>query len=164
MKKLLKGLVPVAFGILAISANAATTSQSFQVTATVSAACTLATTGMAFGAINPSAASPSSATNTITSTCTNTTPYTLSFGKGTGVDYATRSMAGTAGSTDKLLYNIYQEAAFTNVVGDGTASTVTIAKVGTGVAQATTLFGRVTGSQFVKPDTYTDTIAVTLTY
>ena len=64
-----------------------------------------------------------------------------------------------------LNYNLYVDAARTNVWGDGSGTTFTIANSGTGAAQAVNVYGRVpSGQTTVPPGGYADTVAVTVTY
>ncbi|MBA4242276.1 MAG: spore coat protein, partial [Sphingobacteriaceae bacterium] len=148
----------------AASINAASSTAVFQVSATVSASCNVSATNVAFGAITPAATGVAQATGTITSTCTKTTPYTLSINKGVAPTYATRTMAGTGGNTDLLNYNLYTSNAYTTIFGDATESTQTVGGTGTGVAQATTVYGQLSLNQYIKPDAYTDNLIVTLSY
>lgn len=169
MKKLFnKGIISSAVMLCAlgsVGAHAATATANFQVTATVNASCTMTVTPMAFGSITPAATGTASATSTVTSTCSNGSAYTLSLSKGTGTSQVERSMAGTAGNTDKLAYNIYKGSASSTIVfGDGTAGTETIGKTGNGVAQTETLFGKLSLNQYIKADSYADTLTVTLAY
>ena len=48
--------------------------------------------------------------------------------------------------------------------GDGTASTSTVGLTGTGADQTSTVYGKLSLNQYVKPDTYTDNLTVTLSY
>src|ERR1700693_1902401 len=107
MKKLIKkGIVTsliAGFAALAAgSAMAGTATAVFQVTSTVTSACTVSSTNVAFGSITPALTGTAAATGTITSTCTKTTPYTLNINAGAGT-FAQRTMAGgLTGNTDKL--------------------------------------------------------------
>ena len=150
--------------IAATPAFAATTSTTLNVSATVTANCTVSSSALAIGNVNPISGSDVDATGGISVTCTNGTGWTATagVGSGSGASYAARRM--TAGS-DLLSYNIYTDAARTNVWGDGTGGTATIADSGTGVAQNVTVFGRVpSGQTSVPPGGYADTVAVTVTY
>jgi spore coat protein U-like protein len=62
-----------------------------------------------------------------------------------------------------ITYGLYQNAARTIAWG-GTIGTNTVAGTGTGLAQLTTVYGRVPGQATPSPGTYTDTIIVTVTY
>jgi spore coat protein U-like protein len=155
----------IAFALLASppapnEATAATTTSTFQVTATVVATCTVASTDLAFGNYT---AVQADQTSTITVTCTNSTPYTVALGAGTfaSATPTTRRMTGPAGAT--LAYSLYRDAARTLNWGQ-TVGTDTASGTGNGAAQAITVYGRIAAGQFVAPGAYADTITVTLTY
>lgn len=169
MKNFKKGILATlvaAVGVLgaAQSAMAGTATATFQVTATVNSACVVSATNVAFGTITPAATGTSTATGTITSTCTKTTPYTLAISAGSSASVAGRTMVGgTAGNDDKLAYNLYTSNTYTTPWGE-TVGTNTVGLTGTGTAQTSTVFGRLDLNQYLKPDTYTDNLTVTLAY
>jgi spore coat protein U-like protein len=134
----------------------------FQVTATVSGTCTLSTNTLAFGTYSPSGAALAGST-TVVATCTNTTPYTLSFNAGatSGGTISQRLMANGAAT---LKYNLYTTAADTTLLGDGTSSSSTIAGTGTGAAQTSTIYGLIPTGQYVTIGSYSDTITATISY
>ena len=144
-------------------AFAATTGTTLNVDATVTANCSVSATALSFGNVNPLGGDVDTSA-TLTVTCTSGTGWvaTAGVGSGSGASYAARRMT-SGGNT--LNYNVYTNALRTNVWGDGTGSTVTIAASGTGAAQNSTLYGRVpTGQTGAIPGSYTDTVAVTVTY
>ncbi len=150
-------------GVLALApqpAFAATAPSTMAVTSTVQATCTNTITPLAFG-VYTGAAVPAQAT--ITVTCTDTTPYTISLDPGTfpGATVATRELTGpTAAGVN---YVLTQDAAFAvnwgQSVGDDT-----VAGTGNGAAQAITIFANEPAGQYVAPGAYTDTITATVTY
>lgn len=146
------------------SAHGATASTTMGVSATVTANCTVSTTAIAFGPVNPIAGTNIDGTGSVTVTCTNGTAWAVDAdeGGGSGATLADRRM--TAGG-NLLSYDLYTNAARTTLWGDGTASTVTVAGTGTGAAQAATIYGRVpSGQTTVAPGSYADTVSVTVTY
>jgi len=150
--------------LLASPAFASTTSSTLNVDATVTANCTLSTSAISFGTVNPISGSNVDATGGISVTCTNGTSWTASagVGSGSGASFAARRMS-SGGNT--LNYNIFTDAGRTTVWGDGTGSTATLGNSGTGTAQNVTLYGRVaSGQTAVTPGSYSDTVAVTVTY
>lgn len=168
MKNFKKGFLASALAIVGLigasqSAIAGTATATFQVTATVNSACVVSATNVAFGTITPAATGTSQATGTITSTCTKTTPYTLAISAGGSGSVAARTMAGTAGNTDVLAYNLYTSNTYATPWGE-TVGTNTVAAVGTGAAQTATIYGQLSLNQYLKPDTYTDNLTVTLAY
>lgn len=145
-------------------ATAATTSSTLNVDATVTANCTVSTSALAFGSVNPISGSNFDATGGITVTCTNGTAWAASagVGSGSGASFASRRMAD---GSNLLNYNLYTDASRSSVWGDGTGSTATIGGTGTGSAQNATVYGRVaSGQTSVPPGSYSDTVSVTVTY
>lgn len=142
---------------------AATATTTFQVTATVLSVCTVSATNLAFGNYDASSGTPNDASSTVTTTCSNTTAYTvaLNAGTGSGATVALRKMTNGANT---LNYSMYTTAGRTTVWGDGTLSTVTQAGTGNGSGQALTVFGRIPTSQYVTAGSYTDTVTATVTY
>ncbi len=158
------GLVSVAVVLATPAAGiAATATTTFQVTATVLSVCTVSATNLAFGNYDASSGTPNDASSTVTTTCSNTTAYTvaLNAGTGTGATVALRKMTNGANT---LNYSMYTTAGRTTVWGDGTLSTVTQAGTGNGSGQALTVFGRIPTSQYVTAGSYTDTVTATVTY
>jgi spore coat protein U-like protein len=148
-------------------ANAATTTSTFAVTATVLATCSATATALPFGTYVPGAGALTS-NSTISVKCTKNTGYTIALNAGTssGGTLAQRLMASGA---NRLQYNLYTSGAFTTVFGDGTGTTQTSAGTGAGIATANTLtvFGQLPDSatnQAAIPGSYSDTITVTVTY
>ncbi|HEX8655563.1 MAG TPA: spore coat U domain-containing protein [Allosphingosinicella sp.] len=146
------------------TAMAGTQNATMNVSATVTANCTISTTPIAFGSVNTLSGNNVDANGTVSVTCTNGSPWTLSAdaGGGSGATMATRRM--TAGG-NTLNYTIHTTAGHGTVWGDGTATTATIGNTGTGSAQTITVYGRVfSGQTGVPAGSYADTVNVTVTY
>ncbi|MFG6429200.1 spore coat U domain-containing protein [Roseateles sp. LYH14W] len=166
---LLKIAKPLALLIALLPAfvQAATTGNTFQVTATVTSACTVSGTTLNFGAsIDPLAtATPLDATSTLSVVCTNTTPYTVALNAGTNAGGASNFGARTMKSGSNTLgYQLYLDAGRSSVWGDGTASSSTSPGTGTGSTQTLTIYGRLPSLANVIPGSYTDTVTVTVSY
>lgn len=143
-------------------AVAATSTTTFNVTATVAAACSVSANDLAFGAFVPTGPNVD-ATTTFSVTCTNNTPYDIGLNEGLapGATVTTRQMLD-GGNT--LNYGLFQDAAYLTNWGD-TVGVDTVALIGNGAAQVTTLYGRIPGAQATVPaGSYSDTITVTVTY
>jgi spore coat protein U-like protein len=135
--------------------------------------CQVVATGPAFGTYNPTNTSATVANGTLTATCTltsgNSATVTLTSSYSTGASGTFSSRVMLSG-TNRLSYNLYFDAAYTLIRGDGTGGSQT----GNGSMSLTrtaptqeiqsTIYGRVTAGQDVAPGTYTDTITVTVTY
>lgn len=160
------GLLVAALG-LCQAANAATATGVMTVTATVASSCTVGTSTLAFGSVTSAAiqAGNIDATGSVTVNCTTGSAYTVTLGAGagTGATFASRKM--TSGAPVTLLnYSIYTTAGRATVWGEGTAASVTVAGTGSGAVQTIDAFGRIFSGQTVPALTYTDTVAVTVTY
>ena len=143
----------------------ATTTTTFAVTETVQATCSATATTLV-SAYTPGAGAIAN-NSTVSVKCTKNTPYTISLNGGTtaGGTIAQRLMASGA---NKLQYNLFTTAAFSQTFGDGSGTSKTVAGTGAGVAtaNAVTVFGQLPDSaanQAAVPGSYTDTITVTVT-
>ena len=126
-------LLALAGGVATSSANAATATTTFPVTATVQATCTISAGALAFGNYTGSQVDSSS---TISVTCTNSTAYDvgLSEGGASGATVTTRQMAN---GSALLNYAMFRDASRTLNWGK-TVSTDTLAGTGNGGAQSLT--------------------------
>lgn len=142
------------------TAEAATTSSTFNVTATVQATCTVSATNLAFGVYTGVQAT---GTTAISVSCTNTTAYQVGLNAGTtsGATVTTRQMTGPSAAL--LSYALYRDAARTQNWGN-TAGTDTVSGTGDGNTRSITVYGNVPAGQYVTPGSYSDTIVVTVTY
>lgn len=136
--------------------------------------CTVSATGPAFGTYNPLSGSPLLSNGSVTATCTltgntNTTVnLTSSYSAGNSGNFSSRSMKS---GTNVLSYNLYYDAAFTQIRGDGTGGSLTgsasltlTTSSRTQSVPASTIYGRIPAGQDVAAGSYTDTIVVTVTY
>ena len=103
------------------------------------------------------------ANSTYTVTCTNGTTYTVGLNQGltTGATVTTRQMGITqpaGGLNYSLLTGSYAGSNWGNTSGSWVSGT------GSGAAQPLTVYGVLPAGQYVPPGSYTDTIAVTVTY
>lgn len=147
-------------GAAPVPARAATATTTMAVSATVPASCTVAVQPMAFGTYN---SAQTDANSTISVTCTTGTGFSvgLDAGGGLGATVAQRHMTGPGGAT--LNYSLYNNVARTALWGN-TLGTDVLSSIGTGSAQAITVYGRVPANQMPAPGLYTDSVTVTLTY
>ena len=143
--------------------------------------CTLSTNGLAFGSYAPTSATAVTANGSISFTCTYTgTGFTanLTISPGNSGTYTNRTLNFGGQS---LNYNIYVNAADTEIFGGGTGGGVSgtyyyfLCYAGGGVVctggsgQSGTqyvapMYGLLPAGQDVSAGTYSDTIIVTLTY
>lgn len=145
----------------------ATSTTTFNVTATISAACSVSASTLSFGTYNPVLAAVLDATTNVNVTCTSGSAYNvgLDAGLGVGATVANRLMTRISGGSDTIAYTLYQDSGHTTVWGNTVASN-TIAGSGSGSAQALTVYGRIFSSNAttIPPASYSDTITVTVTY
>ncbi|WP_404712933.1 spore coat U domain-containing protein [Sphingomonas sp. MMS24-J13] len=156
-------LIGVSFtGAMSVAspADAATTTTTFPVSATVQAACSMSASNIAFGTYTGATLT---ATGSLSVTCTNSTSFTvgLSAGTGNGATTTTRNMMGPGAAT--LSYQMFRDAGYSANWGN-TIGTDTYPGVGTGSGQILTIYGRVPAGQGSTPGAYSDTITATLTY
>ncbi len=158
----------IAVGVLALgfaqSANAATATTTFAVTASVTANCTISASPLAFGAYTGAVVNNQT---TLSVTCTNTTPYSvgLSAGTSTGATVSTRKMTGAASTANLLNYSLFRDSGRTLNWGVTTTGTPDVQPgTGNGTAQSITVYGQVPAGQNVAPDNYSDTITATVNY
>jgi len=116
----------LAAGVMAAGiAQAATTTATFAVTATVQSTCSATAATLAFPNYTPGGGAQIGNTS-VSIKCTKNTPFTVSLNVGstTGDAFTQRLMASGANT---LQYNLYTTAALATVFGDGTGSTGTVA-------------------------------------
>ena len=109
--------------------------------ATAASDCSVTASGVAFGAYDPSLATADDSTGSIVVTCIYTGPgggnnvnYTVTLSTGTSGSYAPRKLAAGA---SRLNYNLYRDAARTQVWGNASSGTTVITgslRVGPGAA------------------------------
>jgi spore coat protein U-like protein len=150
-------VVTMASALIPINTSSgATTTSTFQVTATVASSCIVTATSLAFGNYTLAQLDNSS---TITATCTNGTTYTidLDVGNFSGATTTTRRMTGP--SAAGLSYSLFSDSGRTTNWGNATGSWVS--GTGTGAAQVLTVYGRIPANQTALIGSYTDTVTVT---
>ena len=137
---------------------------SFMVSASVINDCTISSTNINFGTAGV-LSSTLTATGTLTVACTKSDAYSIaiSAGAGSGATVADRVMT-RSGGTDKVHYQLYQNASYSLPWGDGTGGTTALAGTGTGSSQSVTVFARVLPQVTPQAGTYIDTVIATITY
>jgi spore coat protein U-like protein len=165
-------IVPITAGVmlaLAGSAQAATKTSNINVTASVASNCNITTTNMAFGAYT--GAADLFGTATVGVRCTKGTTYTLTLNPGAtlGATFAQRLLSD--GGANTLQYNLYTDAAYTNIWGDGSPSTTVYSSTGTGLSATgqvnRTVYGKLPDNatnQDAQVGSYSDTIVASVVY
>jgi spore coat protein U-like protein len=130
----------------------------------MAANCSASATGVAFGTYTPLTVATSTATITIT--CIQVTApasATITLSAGASNTFAARTLSSGG---NILTYNLYLDAAYTQIWGDGTGGSATeTLNLTAGHLQTTnaTVYGQVP-SQDPAPGSYSDTITVTVNY
>lgn len=120
-------------------------------------------TGVAFGAYNPvglQASAPLDATGRLGYSCGTGARPLVSLSAGGSGSFAPRAMR-SGGST--LSYNLYRDAARTQVWGDGTSGTSTVLGP-PGKRQTLVIYGRVPPALVAPPGAYADTVVATFNF
>jgi spore coat protein U-like protein len=135
--------------------------------------CSVSATGPIFGVYNPFATTPDEENGTLKATCTllsggaATVNITDSFSTGSSGTYSNRTMLSGA---NVLNYNLYYDAGYTQIRGNGTGgsqtggATLNLTSANPTQTATGTIYGKVNAGQNVAPGTYTDTIVVTITF
>lgn len=151
---------------LAGTAQAATKTDAFQVSATVAKNCVIDAPDLNLGSFDGT--NNLNASSTISVRCTSGTTFNVDLSTGNSGSYAMRTLVNGA---DALNYNLFTSSAYTTIWGDGSASTGRGSGTGAGMAavnaQSLTVYGRLQASDNTGPvaaGTYTDNITATVTY
>lgn len=123
----------------------------------MAATCSVTPQGVSFGSYDPLSASALDGVGNINVACDVAVSFTVSLSAGSGT-FAERRMPS---ATSHLAYNLYTDASRSTVWGDGiSASTVS----GSGSNVDLSVYGRINALQNVPAESYSDTIAVTVSY
>lgn len=165
--KLVRNTIAVAALAFASSAAFAGTSpqtDDFVVSITLENDCAINFSDVDHGP-TPSLASADDATGAGTITCTFQDGYSIAMNVGTGGGtYASRTMTN---GIDTLTFNLYRDAAHTEILGDGTSGTFVLSGNSTGgsTVNSLTFFSRVDAGQTALTEgTYSSTITATATF
>jgi len=167
--------------LLSSYAMATNSTGSNKATATLSASCVISADTLSFGNYNPSQGD-SLSSGTIRTKCTKATPYGIgliysNYGINNTIKYGFIASDGnkwinympSQTSGDRLGYNIYQDAGLTKIFGNAytpsanwsaNGISVSIYKTGTGEDQITTMYGAMSGAQYVTPGNYSVNVGV----
>jgi len=147
-----------------ITGQAATDDDTFDVTATIVASCTITAGDLAFGNYDPLAVANTDATSTVTVTCSNGAGYNVLLDGGLSTNVAARTMDDDATGTEFLGYQLYSDAGRSTVWGE-TIGTDTVVGTGNGAAQNLTVYGRIPAGQTTPSvGAYTDTVTATVDF
>ncbi len=156
--------VSMILGARVVRADSITTRM--EVTATVVSNCRLVIPPLSFGTYDPLAANstqPADASVEVTLNCTRNTAASVSFDLGIHSAGAAfdRAMAGPG--PEHLHYQIYRDAARSQVWSGGTEALRIVAH-GVAAPDQLTVFGRIPPSQEVEPGAYSDVLTATVDF
>jgi spore coat protein U-like protein len=124
--------------------------------------CTISTTPVAFGDYNVLAAAPKTSTGSVTYQCTLGVNIIVTLGRGSSAVFDPRTMRNGA---EVLNYNLYREAAFQSIWGDGTGGSQTYSAVAAVLFPVTvTAYGQIPAGQNVAAGSYSDAVVATIIF
>jgi spore coat protein U-like protein len=168
MKRVTHGAL-VLLVLAAAPALAGSATSSFTVSATVLTNCTISTVGIVFGNYDPTSSTPLDGTGSVVVTCTAGTSGKILMGQGanpaTGSTDAAalRQMAGLVLTSQRLRYDLYQDASRSTSWGNTTA-TGEAYTASTILPVTVTIYGRVPINQNAEANVYNDTVTATVTF
>ncbi|HEY6817557.1 MAG TPA: spore coat protein U domain-containing protein [Croceibacterium sp.] len=137
-----------------------------EVRASVSSACTVSATSLAFGTVIPTATNLAGQ-STLTVTCPNGTAYYIGLAPSNASTTGAGIMSGTGGNTDKPPYQLRSTSGTSGTIWGNTATTTSVgngvAGTGNGAAQNRTVYATLPSANY-RPDTYGDTVTVRVNY
>ena len=122
------------------------------------------TVGVNFGAYDVFNTTPTDSTGSMTYTCVSLlSTITIDLSKGSGSGYIPRRMHK---GSDHMDYNLYLDASFVTVWGDGTGGSSRYGPVTPPLASpvTVTIYGRIPALQNIKAGSYMDTIVATINF
>jgi spore coat protein U-like protein len=130
---------------------------------TALAACTIAASGLSFGAYNPFSITALDGAGTVTYDCS---PLgiliRIDLDRGGAPTFTPRRLRQSATTLD---YNLYRDPVRLLIWGDGTGGTQSYLALVTGLGDVVVpVYGRIPARQNVPPGLYTDTVTVTINF
>jgi len=129
-----------------------------------SPSCTISVTSIAFGSYSVFTTTADDSTGTITYTCNSTASnISIALNDGSSSTFSPRTMRK---GSETLQYNLYRNAARTNIWGDGTGGTsvYTRANPPNNSSVSLTIYGRIPALQDVSAGSYTDTVSAVINF
>lgn len=130
--------------------------------------CAVSASGVAFGVYDPTVATATLSSGTVAVSCvvsgaTGHNPVSIALSAGNSGTFGSRTMLSGA---DILNYNLYLDAAYTQVWGDGTGSSVADSDFVTPgkPSLSATVYGMIPALQAPGAGTFSDTITVTVSF
>jgi spore coat protein U-like protein len=126
--------------------------------------CTISTTSVAFGTYDVFSASPLTSTGTVRYRCNSQAAnISITLSQGQSGTFSPRTLTKGA---ENLSYNLYRDAAASQVWGDGTGGTSTYTDANPPNNQYVTLtvYGEIPAAQDVSAGAYSDTVVATVNF
>jgi spore coat protein U-like protein len=148
-----------------VTTQAATSTSTLTVNATVAANCSISSGTLTFGSYDPvvaNATSPLDGSGTFTVACTkNAANVWIGIGYGSNVSGTTRRMKDAG--TNYVTYELYRDAARSAIWGNVQASGASYTPT-TKAATTFTVYGRMPANQDAAVGSYTDTVQMTVNF
>lgn len=151
-----------------LTAVAGTANSNLSISSSVTNNCIISTTALSFNAYDPIDANKTAhlnGTGTVSTTCTSGANATITLGQGLNAANGSTDavpLRQLASGTDRLAYVLYKDGARTTVWGNTAPTGVSF--TGTGTAEDSTVYARITADQNVPAGNYTDTVTATVTF
>lgn len=161
---ILKSSLALALAFAGINtASAATASDQFDVTITITNECTIVANDLPFGSHGGQINANIDQASTMVVNCNPGAVYevALDAGDGSGSTVASRFMDD--GGTNTVAYQMYRDASRSQIWGE-TSGVDTVGGTGTGANQTLNLYGRVPSGQSVASGSYISTVSATVTF
>lgn len=131
------------------------------------AKCSFTAANINFGTYNIIQTSPNTTAATISITCNPAKPQTVTIALSTGSSgiYAQRELSPSLAGADRLLYNIFTDASYSTIFGNGTGgSQILLNAVSRKTPWNVTYYGRIPAGQDVSADLYTDILTMSVDF
>lgn len=146
------------------SAVAATTTGVLTVQATVVATCSVGSSTLAFGVINPATGTATLPSVNVNVTCTQGTSFAIGLGDGGNASGTQRRLKGSS-QAQYISYDLFRDSAGTQRFGDSVSSQRLVGQTGLGAtANTIPVYGSISAGQSAPADTYSDTVPITVYY
>jgi spore coat protein U-like protein len=128
-----------------------------------SPSCTISVTSVAFGSYNVFTTTADDSTGTITYSCNSTARnISISLSDGSSSTFSPRTMRK---GSEVLQYNLYRNAARTNIWGDGTGGTSVYTRANPPNGNVSlTIYGRIPALQDVSAGNYSDRVSAVINF
>lgn len=134
------------------------------VSGAAAASCTVDSSGINFGSFSPLALSSVDSTGSIAVNCTDVGSYTITLSTGSGTYSQRRMVSGSY----YLSYNLYRDAAFQQIWGDGNSGSNSVSLINpvNGQNNLHTIYGRIpiSSQRSAHVGIYSDPITVTVSF